>query len=128
MYYIFLFFLTIIMDIYFFPKLIEPGVKYFLNKSLENCNTNKNIYYNLILNLSLFFIFIVVVGLILIYKKRNKLTKEDLKRKTIIEKKYILEKIRKLNIDKEKERQENAANVPKFESSFIQLHKNYYNN
>ena len=116
------------MDIYFFPKLIEPGVKYFLNKSLENCNSNKHMYYNLILNLSLLFIFIVVIGLILLYKKRHKLTGEDIKRKNIIEKKYILEKIRKLNINKEKEMQENASNVQRFESTFAQLHKNYYNN
>ncbi len=116
------------MDIAFFPKLIEPGVKFFLNKSLEKCNTNKTILYNTLVNLSFLFVFILCLGLILIYKKNTKKTKEEKKRKTIIEKKYILEKIRKLNIEQDKERQENATNIPKFESTFVELHKNYYNN
>ena len=50
------------------------------------------------------------------------------RRKKLIEKKYILEKIRKLNIEKQNQQQEMASNIPKFESTFVQLHKNYYNN
>lgn len=116
------------MDVQFFPKLIEPGVKYFLNKSLENCNVNKIKFYNTLVNLFLLFMFIVVIGVFLIYKKKTKLSIQEKKQKDLIEKKYILEKIRKLNIEKQNQQQEMASNIPKFESTFVQLHKNYYNN
>jgi len=115
------------MDTTIFPSLTEPGVSFFLNKSLKNSNTNKKIFNNTIINLALFLLFIIILGIFLIYKSRTKLTLAEKKRKKLINKKYILEKIRKLNINKEKEKQEMAANIPKFESNFVQLHKNFYN-
>ena len=54
------------------PRLIEPGVKYFLNSSLEQCHTFKNKYNNLLYNLGLFIAFIGIVGLTLYFKYKHK--------------------------------------------------------
>ena len=115
------------MNVSNFPKLIEPGVKYFLHESLNNCNTNKTKYYNILTNLGLFFIFIFVLGCILLYKNKTKLSPEEKKKKKLIEKKYLLDRIRRYKMSKDKDRQNTITNIPKFESSFVQLHKKYYN-
>ena len=36
------------------PVLIEPGVKYFLNETLKQCNSFRNTHYNTLFNISLF--------------------------------------------------------------------------
>lgn len=82
------------MDNFIKPSLIEPGVKYFLNKSLEQCNAMRIRYYNLIYNLGLFFLLVLVVGFVLYIKykhKNNKLLQEEKKRK---EQEYLLNKLR----------------------------------
>ena len=47
------------------PRLIEPGVKYFLSSSLEQCHIIKTKYNNFLYNLGLLVFFILLVGLIL---------------------------------------------------------------
>ena len=49
------------------PRLIEPGVKYFLSASLEQCHILKNKYYNFLYNLGLFILFTTIVGLNLVF-------------------------------------------------------------
>ena len=67
-----------------------------------------------------------LLGIILVYKKNTKLTVDEKKEKHEKEKKYVLEKIKALQ-EKEKKRQnEIITNLPKFESNFVMLHKNYY--
>ena len=63
------------------PRLIEPGVSYFLRKSLSKCNENKHIYFNRLFNLGLLFIFVILLGSLLVYKKKTKLTKRKKKKK-----------------------------------------------
>ena len=48
------------------PRLIEPGVKYFLNETLKQCRIFKNKYHNLIWNISLASFFIILLGAFLI--------------------------------------------------------------
>ena len=76
------------------PRLIEPGVKYFLNSSLEQCHTFKNKYNNLLYNLGLFIAFIGIVGLTLYFKYNHKndlKLQEEKKRK---QQEYIMNKLR----------------------------------
>jgi len=108
------------------PRLTEPGVTYFLRETLKHCNTKKTIYYNAILNLGLLFIFISLLGILLIYKKRTKLTPEERASKKEKQRLYILEKIKSLREQKRKQDNETITSLPKFESNFVQLHKNYY--
>jgi hypothetical protein len=109
------------------PKLIEPGVKYFLHKSLQRCFRIKEHYFYIIHNLGFMFIFIGILALFILYKYKHKLSDEEKKAQLEQSKRFLLEKIRKINIQKNKAREEVITNIPKFESSFVQLHKNYYN-
>ena len=79
---------------YIRPNLIEPGVKYFLNTTLEQCHIIKHKYYNFIYNLGLFILFSVILVSVLYYKytiKNNKKIQDEKKRQ---EKEYILNKLR----------------------------------
>ena len=47
------------------PNLIEPGMKYFIKESLKNCNKFKHSYNNYVINLTLFIVFIAILGIFL---------------------------------------------------------------
>jgi hypothetical protein len=107
-------------------KLIEPGVRYFFCESLKRCKGKKILYFNTILNLGLLFLFVAIMGLLLIYKRNTKPTKEEIEANNILQKKYILEKVKMLNKEKQKRSNQIITNLPTFESNFEKLHKNYY--
>jgi len=76
------------------PRLIEPGMKYFINASLEQCHQFKSKHYNFIYNLGLFVAFIIILAIVLYYKykvKNNKKLQEEKKRQ---QKEYVLNKLR----------------------------------
>jgi len=50
------------------PTLTEPGVKYFLNHSLKQCNIVRNNFHNTVFNIGLFIAFLIILGVIIIYK------------------------------------------------------------
>lgn len=76
------------------PRLIEPGVKYFLSSSLEQCHIIKNKYNNFLYNLGLFLAFVGIVGLTLYfkYKRKNDLKLQEEKKRQ--EQEYIMNKLR----------------------------------
>ena len=108
------------------PRLIEPGVSYFLRKSLSKCNENKSLYFNRLFNLGLLFIFVVILGGLLMFKKATKLSAAEKNVKKEKNKEFILEKLKSLSEKERKKRNEIITSLPKFESNFVQLHKNYY--
>ena len=108
------------------PSLTEPGVMYFLKETLKKCNEKKVIFYNTLMNLGFLFIFISLLGILLIYKKNNKPTKEEIKKKNDKAQQYMLEKIKTFREKMQKEHNEIITTLPRFESNFVQLHKNYY--
>ena len=114
------------MDTTDIPTLTEPGVSYFLRSTLKRCNETKTKYFNTLWNLGLLFDFIAILGIILVYKKNTKLTDEEKKEKHEKEKKYVLEKIKSLQQKERQKQNEIITNLPKFESNFVMLHKNYY--
>lgn len=105
------------------PSLTEPGMNYFIKETLKQCTQQKYTYYSSILNSGLLFLFIVLLGVCLIYKKRTKLTEKEKREKTLRETKYILEKIKSIQ---KKSKEQMITSLPKFESNFVLLHKNYY--
>ena len=109
------------------PRLTEPGVSYFLRETLKQCNQNKTQYNTLIINISLFALFIGVVSAVLIYKHKTKIKGEELKKKEMEKKTYILTKIKQINDHKQKQYNNTITNLPKFESEFEKMHKNFYN-
>jgi hypothetical protein len=86
------------------PTLTEPGVSYFLRSTLKKCNETKSKYFN----------------------KNTKLTVDEKKAKHEKGKQYVLEKIKSLNEIEKQKRNETITTLPKFESNFMMLHKNYY--
>jgi|TARA_B110000495_G_C22906698_1_gene529317 hypothetical protein len=108
------------------PTLTEPGVSYFLRSTLKKCNETKSKYFNVLWNLGLLFFFVALLGIILIYKKNTKLTVDEKKAKHEKGKQYVLEKIKSLNEIEKQKRNETITTLPKFESNFMMLHKNYY--
>tara|TARA_B100001123_G_C14989829_1_gene899113 strand:+ start:448 stop:801 length:354 start_codon:yes stop_codon:yes gene_type:complete len=108
------------------PILIEPGVKYFLDETLKNCKKKKNIYTNQKINLLLFCLFVIIIICILFYKYKTRPNKETKKKKKLLQRDYFITKIRKLQVKKAKELNKSITNLPKFESPFELLHKNFY--
>ena len=67
-----------------------------------------------------------VLALLLVWKKKTKLSKEEITEKRALQQKYILDKIRNIREQKMKANNTIITNLPKFESDFELLHKNYY--
>lgn len=112
------------------PSLIEPGVKYFLNASLEQCHTFKIKYYNFLYNLALFIGFIMIVSITLYIKYKNKhninLQKENKKKQD----EYILNKLRFMQDYKLSQKNTFSTGLPHFSddpSSFRNQDVQFYN-
>ena len=108
------------------PKLIEPGMKYFLKESLKNCNKFRNNYNNYVINLILLFTFILVLGIFLFIRYKGKLTPLEKENKLNEQKTYILSKIRQLQDVKRQKSQELVTNLPKFDEYDYNTNNKYY--
>jgi hypothetical protein len=105
------------------PILTEPGVKYFLNQTLKQCHIIKNKYNNLIFNISLFILFLLILGFILIYKYKGRLTQIEKDRKNKEKQQYILSKIKILQDTKRKVHQELITGLPDWEPHHEPINK-----
>lgn len=108
--------------------LIEPGVKYFLNETLKKHNTKRVYNNNMIINIVLLLVFVIIMLCLLYYKYKNRKSPEEKKKLNYLKENYILNRIRSLNDDKKRETEKMITNLPKFESDFVKLHENFYNN
>ncbi len=79
------------------PTLIEPGVKYFLSKSLENCHKIKDYYYTQTFNFYMGIGFFICLGILLYVKYKGKLTPEEKEAKLRKQQEYILSKLKMVN-------------------------------
>lgn len=100
------------------PFLVEPGTRYFLNESLKQCHIIKTKYYNVLYNIGLFALFIFVLGGILIYKYKGRLTEEEKEQRSREKKQYILEKIQNFQIAKRTAHQELITGLPNWDSEY----------
>ena len=98
------------------PRLIEPGVKYFLNETLKQCRIFKSKYHNLIWNISLASFFIILLGAFLIYKYKGKLTPVEKDMKNREKQQYILSKIKKVQESKRRSQQELITGLPNWDN------------
>jgi len=109
-------------------SLVEPGVKYFLNETLKNCQKTKYYYYSEVVNMGLFIIFFILLGGGLFYLYREKQTKEIEKELSNLEKQqYIINlsnKMRDIKMDKYKQKNM-ITNLPEFESQFEMTMKKF---
>ena len=97
------------------PRLVENGVKYFLNETLKQCHIFKNTYKNLLFNIGLFVIFLLILACILIYKYKGKLSPLEKQRKDRQKQQYILSKIQKFQIAKKQAHQELITGLPNWD-------------
>lgn len=100
------------------PKLTEPGVKYFINETLKQCHQFKENHQHIIINIGLSFMFFIILGALLFYKYKGKLSEEEIEKKELIKKQYILSKIRNFQNSKIKSQQELITGLPHYEKAF----------
>ena len=108
------------------PILIEPGVKYFLDKTLKNCHETKVTYFNKLVNLCLFIFFISLFAFILYIKYKGKLTPRERMIKDRKTKEYLISKLKIMEVDRRRNRQDLITNLPVYKSEFEATHRNLY--
>ena len=109
------------------PILTEPGVSYFLKETLKKCKVKKDVEMNNLINLGLFITFVTITTSLLYYKFKTRPTEEDREKLKRLKRDYFVNRVRQLESKKAKELQKSITNLPKFESPFELLHKNFYN-
>ena len=105
------------------PVLTEPGVKYFLSQTLKQCHIIKNNFHNTVFNVGLFIAFLLILGLILLYKYKGRLTDVEKHKKNQEKQQYILSKIKNLQEAKRKAHQELITGLPNWDSEYDIIHK-----
>lgn len=103
------------------PTLIEPGVKYFFNQTLKQCNIKRTNFYNTLCNFGLFAVFLSIFLSILYYKKKNKKTEAELEEDDRKSQQLILSKISNYNDVKLRESQDLITNLPLMNAQEIML-------
>ena len=90
------------------PLLVEPTIKSIMNLQLNNCKKDKFSKNSIILNGFLFFLFIVIVGVILFIQYKGKHNIEDQINRDNKKRNYILSKLQVLQKMKESQ----FTNIP----------------
>jgi len=108
------------------PTLIEPGMKYFLNQSLKQCHIIRDNFHNMIFNIGLFIGFLIILGLILLYKYKGRLTSVEIEKKNKEKQQYILSKIKNFQEAKKRAHQELITGLPAWESEYDMIHNKLY--
>lgn len=104
------------------PILTEPGVKYFLNQALKQSHIIREKFHNTIFNIGMLILFLIILGGILVYKYKGKLTAVEIAQKNKEKQQYILEKIKKFQIAKQKAHQELITGLPQWENEYDIIH------
>ena len=100
------------------PVLTEPGVKYFLHQTLKQCHIIKSNFNNILFNLILFISFLLLLGGILLYKYKGRLTPFEKEQKTKEKQQYILSKIKMVQDSKRRAHQELITGLPEWEPAY----------
>ena len=78
------------------PKLIEPGVRYFLSGTLKECRKFKDRNYTILFNISMTALLVLVIGGFLMYRYKGKLTPAEVELKNTKKKEYIISKLHQM--------------------------------
>ena len=107
-------------------NLTEPGVRSLLCGILKDCRDRKYALYSKLFNISAFLLFIGLLGGILYYRRKSKVPEEEKEIQKRKEEMYIIEKIKSLKNKKKKDQNLIITELPKLDSGFDVLQKNYY--
>jgi len=109
-------------DEYTKTVLIEPGVKYFLHNTLKQCHKTREKFHTMIFNIGLFIGFLILLGLILMFKYKGKLTPPEIAQKNKLKQQYILSKIKNYQESKRVAHQELITGLPNWENEYDVIH------
>jgi hypothetical protein len=104
------------------PELTEPGVKYFLHQTLKQCHVARDNFHNMVFNIGLFIGFLIILGCILLYKYKGRLTPVELEKKNKEKQQYILSKIKNFQHAKRIAHQELITGLPNWENEYDIIH------
>ena len=104
------------------PALTEPGVKYFLHQTLKQCHAVRDNFHNTVFNIGLFIAFLLILGLVLLYKYKGKLTPAEIQKKNKEKQEYILSKVQQFQQAKRSAHQEIITGLPEWESEYDVIH------
>jgi hypothetical protein len=104
------------------PLLTEPGVKYFLSQTLKQCHLMREKFYNTIFNLGMLIGFFMILGFILFFKYKGRLTPVEIEKKNHEKRQYILEKIKNFQHAKQKAHRELITGLPEWENEYDIIH------
>ena len=104
------------------PALTEPGVKYFLHQTLKQCHIARDNFHNLVFNIGMLAGFLIILGLILLYKHKGRLTPVELERKNKEKQQYILSKIQKFQQAKRVAHEELITGLPAWDNEYDIIH------
>jgi hypothetical protein len=105
------------------PTLIEPGVKYFLSETLKQCRIFKNTYNNIILNIVIGIVFLLILGIILLFKYKGKLTPAEKEVRNNQKRHYILSKIQNFQESKKRLQEELITGLPHWDTEYDVIHR-----
>ena len=97
-----------------YPKLIEPNIKYFARATLKQCKLIKYKYFNIIFNIGCFVLLVSVVGGLLVYKYKGKLSPLEKEVKAQQQKNYIFSKIKQYQDIRLHNNESLITNLPKY--------------
>ena len=92
--------------------LTEPGIRHYFVESFKNCKEYKLQYHTWILNIVLFAVFVCSVSFVLYYKYKGKQSPALKKKKQEEDRVFIMNRIRSLQIEKQKENNNLITNLP----------------
>ena len=104
------------------PILTEPGVKYFLNNALKQSHIIKENFHNIVFNIGMAIFFLILLGGILVYKYKGKLTPIEIEKNNKVKREYVLERIKVFQINKERAQQQLITGLPQWENEYNVLH------
>jgi len=104
------------------PILTEPGVKYFLNQALKQSHIIREKFHNTIFNIGMLIFFLIILGCILFYKYKGRLTPVEIAQKNKEKKQYILQRIKNFQIAKQRAHQELITGLPHWENEYNIIH------
>lgn len=104
------------------PILTEPGVTYFLNQALKQSHIIRENFHNTIFNIGMFLFFLIILGGMLVYKYKGKLTPVEIAQKNKEKQQYILERIKHFQMSKLRAQQELITGLPHWENEYNAIH------
>jgi hypothetical protein len=97
-----------------YPKLIESGVRSYMQETLSSCHDNRIRIYSFALNSIVLLTFIAVVVVTLYYCHKRKPTPYEMQQKILRDQQYVLSKIRFYQNEQKNLMTSPLGNLPSF--------------